>query len=80
MKTPSELITTLTERQKVQVAEILVEVEKALANEGEYEYDINQTRSTRPQAVWEEVRRESLRKGWDARIVGAVFTIKKPHQ
>jgi hypothetical protein len=80
MKTPSELIPTLTERQKVQVAEILVEVEEALADKGEYEYDINPTRSTRSPAVWEDVAHQARSKGWDARIVGAVVTIKKPHQ
>jgi hypothetical protein len=78
MKTPGQVIAKLTPEQEKQAQDILDGVASDLATQDDVTFNINVTRATIPEIVWDEVVRAANEAGWTAARKGANVTISRP--
>ena len=79
MKPPNELPLVLTPDQLSQVAELDRDIEEQLKTHAELVFNLDEERVF-PEEVWRELIKRAKDAGWDAEIVGAVVTIRRPKE
>jgi wobble nucleotide-excising tRNase len=78
MKSPKDVVGSLNADQRVQVRDLVKQAEDWLAEHDEFTVNVNETRATIAEVVWEHVVREAAEAGWDATFTGATVSIKRP--